>query len=144
MSENIEFIPAKDLPEATSNEVSVVCLENGELKQKPGASLGGASYDMKVRIWFEFDGENLMSKGEVLEGAYATTLEKLNNDLPAVALVIEDGNGEGMPDDWIPYKYVVETHLVWEKSPDYAEGAFFGSVREGMFVILPDNTVIID
>lgn len=42
MSENIEFIAAKDLPEATGDEVSVLCLEGNELKQKPGASLAGA------------------------------------------------------------------------------------------------------
>lgn len=41
MAENIEFIPANELPEANGDEVSVLCLENGELKQKPGASLGG-------------------------------------------------------------------------------------------------------
>ena len=42
MAENIEFIAAKDLPEATGDEVSILCLENGALKQKPGASLGGS------------------------------------------------------------------------------------------------------
>lgn len=42
MTENIEFISAKDLPEATGEEVSVLCVENGEMKQKPGASLGGS------------------------------------------------------------------------------------------------------
>lgn len=41
MAENINFIPATDLPEAIGDEVSVLCLENGELKQKPGASIGG-------------------------------------------------------------------------------------------------------
>lgn len=41
MSENINFIPATELPEAIGDDVSVICLENGELKQKPGASIGG-------------------------------------------------------------------------------------------------------
>lgn len=41
MTENIEFISANKLPVAEGDEVSVLCLENGELKQKPGASLGG-------------------------------------------------------------------------------------------------------
>lgn len=50
MSENIEFISAKDLPEATGEEVSVICLENGEMKQKPGASLGGGKADMVIAI----------------------------------------------------------------------------------------------
>jgi hypothetical protein len=38
---NIEFISAKDLPTTESNEVDVLCVENGELKRKAGASLGG-------------------------------------------------------------------------------------------------------
>ena len=42
MAENINFISAAELPEATGEEVSVLCLENGEMKQKPGASFGGA------------------------------------------------------------------------------------------------------
>lgn len=46
--ENINFIPAKELPVAEGDEVSVLCLENGEMKQKPGASLGGGGgYIMK-------------------------------------------------------------------------------------------------
>lgn len=44
MAENIEFIAANDLPEAEGDEVSVLCLEGGELKQKPGASLGGKMF----------------------------------------------------------------------------------------------------
>lgn len=41
MAENINFIPATELPEAIGDDVSVICLENGELRQKPGASIGG-------------------------------------------------------------------------------------------------------
>jgi hypothetical protein len=43
MAENINFIPANQLPEATGNEVEVLCLENGEMKRKTG-SLGGGAY----------------------------------------------------------------------------------------------------
>lgn len=49
MAENINFIPATELPQATGEEVSVLCLENGEMKQKPGASLGGGGF-MEVEI----------------------------------------------------------------------------------------------
>ena len=49
MAENINFISATELPEATGEEVSVLCLENGEMKQKPGASLGGGGF-MEVEI----------------------------------------------------------------------------------------------
>ena len=51
MAENIEFIAAKDLPEATGDEVSVLCLENGEMKQKPGSKLGGGGgYILKPTV----------------------------------------------------------------------------------------------
>lgn len=140
--ENINFIPATQLPEAEGDEVSVLCLENGQMKQKPASGLGGG-YDMKVRIWFEFDAENgVMSKAELLEGDYATALEKINNDRPAVALVIEDGAGEGLPDDWTPYKTVAESVLIWEKNPDSGEEVLFGYGMRGEFAILPDNSVM--
>ena len=42
MPENINFISAAELPEATGEEIRVLCLENGEMKQKSGASFGGA------------------------------------------------------------------------------------------------------
>lgn len=34
MSKNINFIPANELPEAKGDEVSALCVEDGELKQK--------------------------------------------------------------------------------------------------------------
>lgn len=39
--ETINFIPATQLPEAEGDEISVLCLENGEMKQKPAKGLGG-------------------------------------------------------------------------------------------------------
>lgn len=44
MAENIELIAAKDLPTTEAEEVSVLCIDNGELKRKPGASFGGGGY----------------------------------------------------------------------------------------------------
>lgn len=45
MAENIELIAAANLPTTEAEEVSVLCLDNGELKQKPGASFcGGGGY----------------------------------------------------------------------------------------------------
>lgn len=47
MSNNL--IPAADLPVTESKEVDVLCVENGELKRKSGANLGGAgSYIIRV------------------------------------------------------------------------------------------------
>ena len=41
MAENINFISANELPEATGDEIEVLCVENGQMKRKTG-SLGGA------------------------------------------------------------------------------------------------------
>lgn len=41
MAENYELISAKDLPTTDAKEVDVICVEGGELKRKPGASIGG-------------------------------------------------------------------------------------------------------
>ena len=49
MAKNINFISATELPEATGEEVSVLCLENGEMKQKPANGLGGGGF-MEVEI----------------------------------------------------------------------------------------------
>lgn len=49
MAENINFISAAELPEATGEEVSVLCLENGEMKQKPANGLGSGGF-MEVEI----------------------------------------------------------------------------------------------
>ena len=51
MTENINFISATELPEATGEEVSVLCLENGEMKQKPANGLGGGETpDMVITV----------------------------------------------------------------------------------------------
>lgn len=52
MSEKIEFIPAKDLPVAEGDEVDVLCVENGELKRKEGASLGGETLDIVIQAMY--------------------------------------------------------------------------------------------
>ena len=58
MAENIELIAAKDLPTTEAEEVSVLCIDNGELKQKPGASFGGGGY---ITVADSIDVENAMA-----------------------------------------------------------------------------------
>lgn len=41
MADNIEFVAAKDLPVSESESVDVLCVDDGELKRKPAANLGG-------------------------------------------------------------------------------------------------------
>lgn len=43
MSENINFIPANELPYAEGDEVEVLCLEGDELKRKAAEDLSGGS-----------------------------------------------------------------------------------------------------
>lgn len=54
MSEKTNFIPANNLPVAEGDEVSVLCLEDGALKQKPASGLGGANYDAVILVneWY--------------------------------------------------------------------------------------------
>ena len=58
MAENINFISAAELPEATGEEVSVLCLENGEMKQKPANGLGGG-IDAVIDLGIYSDTANL-------------------------------------------------------------------------------------
>ena len=58
MAKNINFIPATELPEATGEEVSVLCLENGEMKQKPANGLGGGFMEVGITLsGNDFDSE---------------------------------------------------------------------------------------
>ena len=41
--ENPNFIAANDLPIAEGKNISVLCVENGEMKQKPATGLGGGN-----------------------------------------------------------------------------------------------------
>ena len=41
MSENINLIPAAQLPLTEAEEVEVLCVDNGELKRKAAGNLGG-------------------------------------------------------------------------------------------------------
>lgn len=67
MAKNINFISATELPEATGEEVSVLCLENGEMKQKPANGLGGGEKpDMVITV-------NVMPNIQVSNGNYTIT-----------------------------------------------------------------------
>lgn len=78
--ENREFIPAADLPVAEGEEVSVLCVENGEMKQKPASGLGAkpAEPDMVIEVTTELGGEALSAdKTTVISGDYANVVAKL-------------------------------------------------------------------
>ena len=48
--ENKEFIAASQLPVTEAKEVNVLCLENGELKQKPAGNLGGGGGGYVIHV----------------------------------------------------------------------------------------------
>lgn len=84
MSENINFIPANELPVAEGEEVSVLCLEDGEMKQKPGASLGGGEKaDMVIALTAPFSSSN--------PGSGNTTIAIEIGSLDAVAEALREG-----------------------------------------------------
>lgn len=60
MTENIELIAASDLPTTNAGEVDVLCVENGELKRKPGASLGGDGYVIVLPSTVEISNDSIM------------------------------------------------------------------------------------
>lgn len=142
---NIEFISVKDLPVSEAEEVDVLCVENGELKRKQGASLGGNKYDAKLKLWWEMVDGEMMPKGELLEGSFDALMEKINNGILTTALVIEDGTAwEQVSDGDFPYKGVTETTLRWLKNTEDGFERVFGWGLDLDFAILSDNTVIID
>ncbi len=76
MAENINFIPVTELPEATGEELTVLCIENGEMKQKPGANLGSKECDMRIR----YDATDRTYR--IIDGTYLQVVSKINNDVP--------------------------------------------------------------
>ena len=77
MAKNINFIPATELPEATGEEVSVLCLENGEMKQKSGASFGGGAEtpDMVLTVSDSFSAKVTSSNATVTLGSVSAVLD---------------------------------------------------------------------
>lgn len=94
MSENTNFIPATELPEAEGDEVSVLCVENGELKQKAASGLGGnTNYDIVVRITRTYNSEEdeEYATGEIISGSFDEVVNKLDAGIEPTGLCIECG-----------------------------------------------------
>lgn len=95
MSENINFIPANELPVAEGDEVSVLCLENGELKQKAANGLGGGGnpeYDLVIRITLALNEAGLyVESHEIISGSYDAVVRKIDAYVIPRCLIIENG-----------------------------------------------------
>lgn len=136
MAEN--FIPANELPVAEGDEVSVLCLENGEMKQKPASGLGGgSSYDAVITITDIPEEER--TEYELTSGSYDVLREKLLNDEVVNIKVVRKSGA---------WRYISDTRYA-EVCEDTAEDdAVWVVVRYGSdtyyFGIKPDNTVFMD
>lgn len=143
MSENINFIPANELPVAEGDEVSVLCIENGELKLKPVAKADDNSkYDMVLRLVLNFNSDEeytYLENYEIVSGSFDAVVQKLDAGIIPVCLVIESG----VIWDNREYKGVGEYNPCWFKSPDemafiYVYGADYG------YIVYEDGTVEMD
>ena len=76
MAENINFISATELPKATGEEVSVLCLENGEMKQKSANGLGGGEKpDMVLTVSDTVNAKVTSSNVTVTLGSVSAVLD---------------------------------------------------------------------
>ena len=135
--ENIEFIPASNLPITEGSEVDVLCVENGELKRK-AISLGGdPEYDLILRVvggWDEESGNQTVIEYEVIQGSYDAVKQKIDNAIEPNVLILE----ERQDGDYIS-KSVYETWTMWYSiASEGIEAIYFDS----WFDLLPDNTVV--
>ena len=92
--ENINFISANNLPVAEGDEVSVLCVENGELKQKSIAGLDGTSnYDVVVRATYSYDPDSDGVSGtvEYISGSFEDVVQVMDSGSIPRALFIECG-----------------------------------------------------
>lgn len=89
MGENINFIPATDLPVAEGEEVSVLCLENGAMKQKPASGLGGGSVIMIRYSQADYeDGDSVFEVEPVPVGTFARVKAMFTGGEAALVLMV--------------------------------------------------------
>lgn len=122
--ENINFIPANELPEAEGDEVSVLCVENGELKQKAASGLGSnTNYDIVVRLVGSWDTEakQCSATAEIISGSFDAVVQKLDAGIVPRSLSIETGKVW----DGVEIKSVSEGSPSWVKEPDADEGYLY-------------------
>lgn len=135
--ENIEFIPASNLPITEGSEVDVLCVENGELKRK-AISLGGdPEYDLILRVvggWDEETGNNIVNEYEVIQGSYDAVKQKIDSGIvPKVIIVDEYTNGD--------YREKTAYECGWLGWFSHADQNYEAIYFDSYFDLLPDNTV---
>ena len=135
--ENIEFIPASNLPITEGSEVDVLCVENGELKRKAISLSGDPEYDLILRVvggWDEESGNNIVNEYEVIQGSYDAVKQKIDSGIvPKVIIVDEYTNGD--------YRDKNAYECGWLVWFSYADQNYEAIYFDSYFDLLPDNTV---
>ena len=159
MIENINFIPANKLPLAEGDEISVLCLEGGELKQKKQVVGHGSSAIVSFHTKGTFSEENGVESIEVESvpvGIFARIKDGLVSGEPVCVMEahtytqISDGyemtGTEVMP---VNYAHIeLSGHPEAESMGEILGAAeMFTAVARGMlyeraYFILPDDRII--
>lgn len=115
MSENVEFISAADLPTTDAEEIDVLCVENGELKRKPAANLGGNGgnggvFMLKTTL-DDFVPDETGGGPPMCTIDYDELVKALEMGIPCTIVLPAGFYGEGSP----PASFLI---LSWACSPD--------------------------
>lgn len=138
--ENIEFISAKDLPLSDAESVDVLCVDNGELKLKAGASLGGGSdkWDAEF-VCTTWDNPETYS---FKSGSYQTLMEKaLSGEVPKIRVSLF--NTEENEAKWHSELLVLSIDYAETENNDFWFYVYYAG-EAYWFAVSPDNTIWCD
>ena len=172
MAEN--FIPANQLPMAEGDEVSVLCVENGEMKQKSANFTPAQQWPIadgdEVSVLCIENGELKQKSASGLSGKTAYDLEVRitgawdaeNGNITSTSeilsgsydAVLEKLDAGIMPSclviecgtfwDGVERKAVSECCPVWMRSPDGSEEVLELALINVAYMLKPDGTVLMD
>lgn len=134
MSENINFIPANELPVAEGDEVSVLCVENGEMKQKPAKGLGGSGIEI-----FDFKMSQLSSGQFVFDNMDQLSIAIDNN---MTIRVVMSGLSSGKYYSIVCVFPNIKETMVFEDASGACVGSMYTGVlssSENLFISLDPN-----
>ena len=118
--------------------IKISKVENGKPTEWEAVDFpsGGISHDLKIRIWYEQGDGSVIAHAELLEGSYEAVMQKLNGNVPAVALVINDYD---IPGDHTS-KYYSYVYIGYWYSD--GEGCLEITDLGGSYIcVYPDNSV---
>jgi hypothetical protein len=147
---NREFISAANLPVTEAEDVSVLCLENGALKQKPanglGGNSGGGGFDLIMASIWRNDINNRVPS--IVNGDYNAIYKKLsNNQICLAAFIMGSADDENVSSIQVDnerglelFDYIKINDLSWGVGT--SEDIQMWSGRHGsLYLLHPDNTI---